>query len=388
MELYDEALEIHRAARGKLGIQPRRPLKDRHELSLQYTPGVAAVSRAIAAQPKEVWNLTNRWNQVAVVSNGTAVLGLGNIGPEAGLPVMEGKAILFKELADIDAIPLCLNAATPEEVIATVTAIAPSFGGINLEDIKAPECFLIERTLRDRLDIPVFHDDQHGTAVVLLAALINAVKVVGKSFADLRVAISGAGAAGAAIAQILTAQGVRHILVVDRAGILSGKRTDLNEEKRALLRFTNPENTAGDLADAMRGADVFIGVSVANLVTASMVRTMAKDPIVIAMANPEPEIMPDEAKKGGAVVVATGRSDFPNQVNNVLGFPSIFRGALDARATAITPAMELAAAQAIAAAVPEPHADLIIPDPLDRSVYKKVAAAVAAAVTEAERRTI
>lgn len=357
------------------------------DLSQVYSPGVAAPCEAIAADETKVYDYTMKGNTVAIVTDGSAVLGLGNIGPKAAIPVMEGKAMLFRKFADIDAFPICLDTQDTDEIVRAVQLIAPVFGGINLEDISAPRCFEIEKRLQD-IGIPVFHDDQHGTAIVVLAALINACKLLGKSLFQLRVVVNGSGAAGTAITRTLKCQGygeevdtcmsVKDLIVCDSHGIISSHRKDLNEEKQALLKYTNINNMGGKLQDALVGADVFIGVSKGNLITADDVRTMAKDPIIFALANPIPEIMPDEAKKGGAAVVGTGRSDMPNQINNVLGFPGIFRGALDARATRITPAMELAAAYAIADCLTNPSAEHIIPATLDPVVAFRVAEAVKA----------
>jgi malate dehydrogenase (oxaloacetate-decarboxylating) len=379
------ALALHREARGKLAITSKVPLATQEDLSLAYTPGVAAVSEAIAAQPDLVFDLTMKGNSVAVVSNGSAVLGLGDIGPHAALPVMEGKALLLKALAGIEGIPIVINATETTEIVAAVRAIAPTFGGINLEDIAAPICFEVEEQLQD-LGIPVFHDDQHGTAIVLLAALMNAATLVGRSLEDLTVVISGAGAAGMAIAKLLRCIGsahhacipVKEIFACDRQGIISRARGDLNHFKQQLLNYTNREDRQGTLREAMEGADVFIGVSSANLLSADDIRRMAPNPIVFAMANPTPEIMPDAAYAGGAAIVGTGRSDFPNQVNNVLAFPGIFRGALDVRAPVITEAMKLAAAHAIAHAVRRPTPEEILPPPLDPNMAKIIAKAVAA----------
>ena len=384
-----KSLAKHREMGGKWAIQSRFPLESREDLSIAYTPGVAAVSRAIAADAREAYPLTMKGNSVAIVSDGSAVLGLGDIGPEAALPVMEGKAILFKEFAGIDAVPLVIQSNSAEEIIECVRRITPTFGGVNLEDIAAPRCFEVEAALQD-LGIPVFHDDQHGTAIVLLAGLLNASTVVGKPPETLRVVINGAGAAGTAIARLLRCIGhysdlcspVHEVLICDSQGIVSKERANLNPYKTDLLSFVNPENKTGSLRDALDGADVFIGVSKGNLLQPDDVQRMAKDPIILAMANPEPEIMPDVAKAAGAAVVGTGRSDFPNQVNNVLAFPGIFRGALDARATSINDTMKLAAAQALAGAVETPTAEHILPDPLDRSVASIVAKAVAQAASE------
>ncbi len=357
------------------------------DLSQVYSPGVAAPCEVIAADETKVYDYTMKGNTVAIVTDGSAVLGLGNIGAKAAIPVMEGKAMLFRKFAEIDAFPICLDTQDTDEIVRAVEMIAPVFGGINLEDISAPRCFEIEKRLQN-IGIPVFHDDQHGTAIVVLAALINACKLLGKSLFQLRVVVNGSGAAGTAITRTLRCQGynedveecisVKDVIVCDSHGIVSSHRTDLNEEKQELLKYTNINNLGGKLQDALAGADVFIGVSKGNLITADDVRTMAKDPIIFALANPIPEIMPDEAKKGGAAVVGTGRSDMPNQINNVLGFPGIFRGALDARATRITPAMELAAAHAIASCLINPSAEHIIPATLDPVVAFRVAEAVKA----------
>lgn len=384
-----------------------KPVSSRADLALTYTPGVAAASGEIARNPAEVWRLTGRRNRVAIVTDGSAVLGLGSIGPEAALPVMEGKAALMLQFAGIDAFPLCLATKNTDEFLTTVRALAPSVSGILLEDIAAPACFVIEDQLKKDLKIPVMHDDQHGTAVVVLAGLMNALKVRGSGSGsanslrhaersseaaiheslrgaqskhvvptNITIVISGAGAAGTAIARILLSQGFTNLLVCDHKGVISRKRTDLDAFKGFLAAATNPENREGTLADAMKEADVFIGVSVGNIVSEEMVRAMAKDPIVFALANPTPEIPHEAAKRAGAAVVATGRSDFPNQVNNLLAFPGIFRGALDARAPAITEEMKLAAAEALAHYIKEPIAEQILPDPLDQGVVRAVAAAV------------
>ncbi|HAC33083.1 MAG TPA: NAD-dependent malic enzyme [Gammaproteobacteria bacterium] len=384
MPNYDnESLQLHRQLRGKWEIHSRVPLKTREDLSRAYTPGVAAVSEAIAVDPAAAYELTMKGNSVAIVSDGSAVLGLGNIGARAALPVMEGKAILFKAFADIDGVPIVVDTNSSEEIIATVRAIAPTFGGINLEDIAAPACFEVEAALQD-LGIPVFHDDQHGTAIVLLAALINASRVTGKPLEQMKVVINGAGAAGTAIARLLRCVGhdpsvcvpVADILVCDSRGIICPQRSDLTDEKKALLSYTNNSGVTGNLQDALKNADVFIGVSKGNLLSGEDVKTMAAEPIILAMANPIPEIMPAVALNAGAAVVGTGRSDFPNQVNNVLAFPGIFRGALDAAAPEITENMKIAAAHALANAVDEPTAEKILPDPLDHAVAHLVAAAV------------
>jgi len=365
---------------GKLEVRPRQPLKTRDDLSMVYTPGVGRVSRAIADDPEKVWNLTIKRNTVAIVSDGTAVLGLGDIGPEAALPVMEGKAVLFKEFGDIDAFPLCLATADPDEIVRTVEAIAPAFGGVNLEDISAPRCFEIERQLRERLEIPVFHDDQHGTAIVVLAALLNALRVVEKQLADVRIVTTGCGAAGVAVTQALQHAGARWIVGCDEGGALYRGRDGLNPAKQEYAELTNPENLQGTADELLDGADVFIGVSVPGAISVEGVRRMAPRGIVFAMANPDPEVDP-EAIEGLAEVIATGRSDYPNQINNVLAFPGVFRGALDVRARTIDAEMELAAAQAIAGAISpdELSADYVIPSVFNRSVVPAVAAAVAEA---------
>jgi malate dehydrogenase (oxaloacetate-decarboxylating) len=362
---------------GKLEVTSKVPLKTRDDLSMAYTPGVARVSSAIAEDPEKVWNLSVKQNTVAVVTDGTAVLGLGDIGPEAALPVMEGKAILFKEFADVDAWPVCLATTDPDEIVRTVVALAPVFGGVNLEDISAPRCFEIETRLRQELDVPVFHDDQHGTAIVVLAALLNALEVVGKRLADTRIVITGAGAAGAAVAYKLLAAGVGEIVCCDRRGVLYTGRSGLDEFKQRLAEATNPSRHRGTADEALSGADVYIGLSVPGAVSLEGVRSMAREPIVFAMANPTPEIAPEEIENLAAVV-GTGRSDYPNQINNVLAFPGVFRGALDVRATGISEQMELAAARALAAVVEPDHleADYVIPSVFDRRVAPAVANAV------------
>lgn len=381
---YNElALQLHKQHKGKITTKLRdEAALDKDKLSAYYTPGVAEVSRAIAEDESllPVYTWTN--NVVAVISDGSAVLGLGDIGPKGSMPVMEGKSLLFKHFADIDSIPIILDVHTPDEIVATIKAIAPSFGAINLEDIAAPQCFEIEERLKNELDIPVFHDDQHGTAIVTLAGLINAAKLTGREFGELRVVISGAGAAGVAIAKILHdysqklypngTAGAR-IFAVDSKGIISADRTDLNESKKILLNFTNKSGVSGKLEDVLSGADVFIGVSKGGLLTAEMVKTMAEDPIVFALANPEPEIMPDIAKQAGAAVVATGRSDFPNQVNNAIAFPGIFRGALDNKVIKITDQHKMAAAETIASLVETPTVDEIIPSVFDERLVPAIA---------------
>ena len=372
---YDaESIARHRESRGKMGIYSKMPLESIADLSIAYTPGVAAVSLAIAADKAESYELTNRGNTVAVVSDGSAVLGIGNVGPEAAMAVMEGKAILFKGLADIDAIPICLATQDEKAIVETVKHLAPSFGGVNLEDISAPRCFEVEDALQD-LGIPVFHDDQHGTAVVTLGALINALEVTGKRLEDVKIVFSGAGAGGIATTRLLIAYGAKNVILVDSKGVIHRGRTDLTPVKTAMLEVTNPDNVQGGLADALRGADVFIGLSLAGLVSEELVRSMAKDPIVFPMANPVPEIMPDLAQKAGAAVVGTGRSDFPNQINNCLAFPGLFRGALDARAPRITTNMKIAAARALAGLVEQPTPERVISWALDRDVVPAVAKA-------------
>ncbi len=371
-----KALAVHKKLRGKIEIQPKAPVRNRADLSIYYTPGVGAVSTHLASHKDELRDYTMKKNTVAVISDGSAVLGLGNIGPEGALPVMEGKAMLFKVLANVDAFPIVLATQDTEEIIKTVKNIAPVFGGINLEDISAPRCFEIERRLQAELDIPVLHDDQHGTAMVVLAGLISAFKAAKKDPKKSAVVISGAGAAGNAIAKLLLRYGVGHLIMTDSQGILSRDRKDLDTSKRALLKITNKKNLSGTLTDAMRGADVFIGVSKGNTVTEEQIRSMNARAIVFALANPIPEIMPESAKRAGAFVVATGRSDFPNQINNSLGFPGIFRGALDNNVQLITDAMLLQGAKNIAALIKRPTRESIIPDTFDKRVVKAVARAI------------
>ncbi|MFT5422246.1 MAG: malate dehydrogenase (oxaloacetate-decarboxylating) [Phycisphaerales bacterium] len=378
------SIDLHKRLGGKIELGLKAPVTNIDELSVAYTPGVAAACEAIAADPELSRTMTIRGNAVAIVTDGSAVLGLGNIGPLAAMPVMEGKAMLFKAFAGIDAWPICLGTQDTREIVETVRRLAPSFGGINLEDISAPRCFHIEEELQD-LGIPVFHDDQHGTAIVLLAALINAAKVVGKDLADLRVVISGAGAAGSAIARMLRCVNqdesvcvpVRDVIVCDSRGAIHGHREGLSKEKMGLVAYTNRDRRAGTLHEVLEGADVFVGVSVGGLLTGADVKRMADKPIILAMANPDPEIDPQEAWDAGAAVVGTGRSDYPNQVNNLLAFPGIFRGAIDCGATKITAKMKLAAAYALAEATGEPTAERVLPNPLDKSVVPKVAKAVA-----------
>ena len=381
MDYYKESLKMHEENKGKWAMVSKVPLETRDDLSIAYTPGVAQPCLEIKNDPENVYKYTSKQNTVAVVSDGSAVLGLGNIGGKAAIPVMEGKAILFKGFADIDAVPICLDTQDEEEIPMIIKNIAPFFGGINLEDIAAPRCFDIESRLQEMLDIPVFHDDQHGTAVVCSAALINALKIAGKAPGEVKVAINGAGAAGVAITKMLLAIGVEDIVVCDRTGILHDGRTEICSAKRELVDITNEANLTGQLAAAVEGRDVFIGVSAPGSLTEEMVRTMAKDPIIFAMANPEPEILPDKAIAAGALVVGTGRSDFPNQINNVLVFPGLFRGALDVRASRITQEMKVAAAYALASYIPDEELapEKILPSPLD----KNVAAVIAKAVGEA-----
>ncbi len=382
MSLRDDALEFHRKSRGKIAIKSKVPCSTKEDLSLAYTPGVADPCREIEHDPNLAYEYTSKGNIVAVVTDGTAVLGLGDIGATASIPVMEGKSILFKGFADIDAFPICLDSKDPDEIVNIVKRMAPIFGGINLEDISAPRCFEIEDRLKEELEIPVFHDDQHGTAVVTGAAMINALKIVGKKFDEIEVVMSGAGAAGVTVAKFLMSFGTEDIVLCDSKGIIEEERGDLNPSKKDIARITNPSGKKGSLADAIEGADVFIGVSAPGIVTEYMVQSMASDPIVFAMANPVPEIMPDLAKAAGARVIATGRSDYPNQVNNVLGFPGIFRGALDVRASDINEAMKMAAARAIAELADPISEEYVIPSPFDRRVVPKVAEAVARAAIE------
>jgi malate dehydrogenase (oxaloacetate-decarboxylating) len=383
-DIKQQAVSLHTKLEGKLTITPKKRIRSQRDLSLLYTPGVGEPCKLIAGNRDLVFHYTSKWNMVAVVTDGSAVLGLGNIGAEAGLPVMEGKAVLFKEFGGVDAYPICLSTQGAAEIIHTVAYISPTFGGINLEDISAPRCFEIEEALRKRLSIPVFHDDQHGTAVVTLAALINALKIVDKKKTNLRVVINGAGSAGIAIAYFLMNWGIHDIIICDSHGIISEKRKDLNPFKAKAAKKTNPKKISGVLHDALKEADVFIGVSGPGLLSADSIRNMAQDAIVCAMANPDPEILPDEAKKGGAKVIATGRSDFPNQINNVLAFPGIFRGALDVRAGAITEEMKIAAAYAIACMVTpkELKKGIIVPFALNKEVGRKVALATALKAVE------
>lgn len=378
MNISEKALMLHEQWNGKLEVVSKVPVKSREDLSIAYTPGVAEPCKVIAQDKEAAYKYTMKANTVAVVSDGSAVLGLGNIGPYAAMPVMEGKAVLFKEFGGVNAVPICLDTQDTEEIIKAVTYLAPAYGGINLEDISAPRCFEIEERLKEILDIPVFHDDQHGTAIVVLAGIINALKVVGKRKEDCRVVVNGAGSAGVAITRLLLTYGFPHITMCDKVGIVSKKTEGLNWMQQKMTEVTNLEQQTGTLADAMKGADIFVGVSAPGIVSAEMVASMNKDAILFAMANPVPEIMPDVAKAAGARVVGTGRSDFPNQVNNVVAFPGIFKGALEGRATKITEEMKLAAANAIASLVPDDELsdDNIMPEAFNPKVAEVVAAAV------------
>lgn len=370
------SIEAHRKAKGKIAIEPKLPLESKDDLSIAYTPGVAEPCREIAKDKEKAYEYTAKGNMVAIVSDGTAVLGLGNIGPEASLPVMEGKSVLFKKFGKVDAVPIILDTQDTEEIITAVKAIAPGFGGINLEDISAPRCFEIEKRLKEALPIPVFHDDQHGTAIVTLAGLINACTLTDRDLHELTVVVNGAGAAGVAIVKLLFEAGVKEIMMCDSSGIIYEGRDRLNDVKKEMAEITNKSGRKGSLEDALKEADVFIGVSVPGVLTHDMIKTMTPDPIIFAMANPTPEIMPEEAKAAGAHIVATGRSDFPNQINNVLAFPGLFRGALDARMTNLTEELFVNVAEAIAACVEDLNEDHIIPSPFDERVPEKVAEAV------------
>jgi malate dehydrogenase (oxaloacetate-decarboxylating) len=384
MNYTEESLKLHYQWKGKLETVPKMEVKDKEALSLAYTPGVAEPCRVIQQDVDKSYELTGRWNTVAVVTDGTAVLGLGDIGPEAGMPVMEGKCVLFKAFGGVDAVPLCVKSKDVDDIVNTVALLEGSFGGVNLEDISAPRCFEIERKLKERCSIPIFHDDQHGTAVVVLAALTNALKLVGKDITKIRVVTCGAGAAGIAIIKLLLARGLTDVIMCDRQGAIYQGRSGLNPAKEEIARLTNRDKRSGSLAEMLKGADVFIGVSAANMVTEDMVRSMAPGAILFPMANPDPEILPDKAKAAGAAVVGTGRSDFPNQINNVLAFPGIFRGAFDVRASDINDAMKLSAADALASLVPEDKlsAEFILPYAFDPAVRPAVAQAVAQAARE------
>ena len=382
MDIAQESLRLHEQWQGKLETVPKMRIETREDLALAYTPGVAEPCRKIAENPSDAYKYTMKANTVAVVSDGSAVLGLGNIGPAAAMPVMEGKCALFKTFGDVNAVPLCLDTQDVDEIVETVKRLAPSFGGINLEDISAPRCFEIERRLIDELDIPVFHDDQHGTAIVVLSGVINALRLTGKQKETCRVVVNGAGSAGIAIAKLLLNYGFRNLILCDKCGIINSRSEGINEAQRAMLATTNLNDEEGALADAMRGADIFVGVSAPGIVSADMVKSMNSDAILFAMANPTPEIFPDVARAAGARVVGTGRSDFPNQINNVVAFPGIFKGALESRATRITEQMKLAAAEALAALVSDDELseDFIMPEPFDPRAVEAVAAAVAGAV--------
>ena len=384
MDYSELSLKKHYQWKGKIEVICRAPLMTKEDLSLAYTPGVARPCLEIQKDYNKSFELTRRSNLVAVITDGTAVLGLGDIGPEAGMPVMEGKCALFKAFGGVDAIPICVRSKDVDEIVRTVSLISGSFGGINLEDISAPRCFEIERRLKENCDIPVFHDDQHGTAVVTLAAMLNALKLVGKNIEDVKVVTSGAGAAGIAIIKLLISMGLKNVIMCDRSGTIYEGREGLNPQKQEIARVTNREMLKGTLADAMKGADVFIGISAPGTVTKDMVRSMNKDPIIFPMANPDPEITPEDAKAAGAAIVGTGRSDYPNQINNVLAFPGIFRGALDVRARDINDAMKIAAAKAIAWSVLdyELSPDYIIPSALDKNIAEVVAEAVAEAAVK------
>lgn len=384
MNIREESLKKHYEWKGKIEVVSRASINTREELALAYTPGVAEPCMVIHDDYDKSFELTRRSNLVAVITDGTAVLGLGDIGPEAGMPVMEGKCALFKEFADVDAFPLCVRSKDVDEIVNTIYMISGSFGGINLEDIAAPRCFEIESRLKELCDIPIFHDDQHGTAIVVAAAMINALRLTGKKKEEIKVVLNGAGAAGNAIAKLLLSLGIKNVAMCDRKGLIYEGREGMDPAKQEMAKITNLEKKQGSLADAVNGADVFLGVSAPGVLTPDMVRTMNKDAIVLAMANPTPEIMPDEAKAAGARIVGTGRSDFPNQINNVLAFPGIFRGALDCRASEINEAMKVAAAEALANLVPDDklNEEYILPDALDKRVGQFVAEAVAKAARE------
>ena len=390
MNIYEESLQFHKQLRGKLEVSSRVKITNEKDLSLAYTPGVAEPCREIHKDPSTAYLYTRKWNTVAVISDGTAVLGLGDIGPLASLPVMEGKSILFKEFADVDAFPIVLDTKDVNEIVETVVRIAPTLGGINLEDISAPRCFEIEKKLKERLNIPVFHDDQHGTAIIVLSGLMNALKIVNKKVEDLKIIVNGAGSAGTAITKLLLSYGAKNIIICDRAGALNRNSTYSNPYFTELSNITNPNNESGLLCDVIKNADVFIGVSAPNIVSKEMVTSMNSDSILFAMANPTPEIFPDDAKNAGAKVIGTGRSDFPNQINNVLAFPGIFRGALDVRATEMNEEMKIAAAHAIADSVSdeELNPNYIIPKAFNLDVQKRVAQAVKDAAIKSGVATI
>jgi len=384
VNLKQEALEMHKINKGKLMVKTKVAVKDEHDLSLAYSPGVAEPCLEIEKDPDKIYDYTNKSNFVAVVSNGTAVLGLGNIGAKASMPVMEGKAVLFKEFGGVDAFPVCVDENDPDELVEIVKKISAVYGGINLEDIKAPECFYIEEKLKKEMDIPVFHDDQHGTAIITLAGLINSLTLIGKDIEKIKVVVNGAGAAGVSIIKLLLSEGVDNIIALDRKGSIYKERDKLDDSKKELAGITNPNNEKGNLEEVIKDADVFIGVSVGNVMTKAMVKDMAEDPIIFAMANPDPEILPEDAFEAGAKIVGTGRSDYPNQVNNVLAFPGIFRGALDVRAKEINEEMKKAAAYALARLISddELRSDYVIPKPFDKRVGPAVAAAVAQAAID------
>lgn len=384
LSVKEKSLRLHKENHGKLEIKPKVEVKTKEDLALAYTPGVAEPCLKIKENYDDIYEYTSKGNMVAVVTNGTAVLGLGDIGSGAGLPVMEGKAVLFKAFAGVDAFPICLNSKNVDEIINTVKIMEPSFGGINLEDIKAPECFEIEKRLKEEMNIPVFHDDQHGTAIVVLAAVINALKVTKRTMEDVKVVINGAGSAGISVAKLLMKSGIKNVTMVDRFGILEESEKWMNDAQREMAKITNKAHLKGTLKEAIKGADMFIGVSSPRVLTKEMVSTMTKDSIVFAMANPVPEIFPDEAKEGGALVVGTGRSDYPNQVNNLLAFPGIFRGALDVRATDINEEMKIAAAYGIASLISEDelNPDYVIPSATNKNIAPKVASFVAKAAID------
>lgn len=390
MNIYEQSLKFHEESKGKLEIASRVKITNEQDLSLAYTPGVAEPCREIHKDPNKAYIYTRKWNTVAVVSDGTAVLGLGDIGPLASLPVMEGKAILFKEFADVDAFPIVLDTKDVDEIVDTIIRISPSLGGINLEDISAPRCFEIEKRLKEKLNIPVFHDDQHGTAIIVLSGLINALKIVNKNLSDIKIIVNGAGSAGTAITKLLLSTGAKNIVVCDRFGAINRDMEFENPAFEELAQITNPNNESGLLEDVIKNADVFIGVSAPNIVSKEMVKSMNKDAVIFAMANPTPEIFPEDAKEAGAKVIGTGRSDFPNQINNVLAFPGIFRGALDVRATEINEEMKIAAAYAIADSVSkeELNSDYIIPKAFNLTVQKQVAEAVKEAAIKSGVATI